>query len=191
MCGIESLSRTVFCTFAAMKTLIIYGSQYGSTKRYAERLSEITGIEAVDYKKAKDIDGFDRIIFMGGIYAGGVLGLKKTVGKLTGNQELIIVTVGVTNPNETEYFSEIRKSIKAKIPADLYSKEKIFHLRGAIDYSKLDMKHRFMMSMFHKMVLKTPESQRTADAKAMLETYGQHVDFVDFNALEKITSQLL
>jgi hypothetical protein len=48
-----------------------------------------------------------------------------------------------------------------------------------------------MMSMFHKMVLKTPESQRTADAKAMLETYDKQVDFIDFNALEKITSQLL
>ena len=47
------------------------------------------------------------------------------------------------------------------------------------------------MSMFHKMVLKTPESQRTADAKAMLETYGKQVDFVDFNTLEKITSQFL
>ena len=35
-----------------------------------------------------------------------------------------------------------------------------------------------------------PESQRTADAKAMLETYGQDVDYVDFSALEQITSQL-
>ena len=174
-----------------MKTLIIYGSQYGATKRYAESLSEITGIEAVDYKQAKDIEGFDRIIFMGSLYAGGVLGLKKTIGKMAENQELIIVTVGVTNPNETEYFSEIRKSIKAKIPANLYNEEKIFHLRGAIDYSQLNMKHRFMMSMFHKMVLKMPESQRTADAKAMLETYGQQVDFVDFKALEQIISQLL
>ena len=174
-----------------MKTLIIYGSQYGSTKRYAKHLSETTGIEAVNYKKAKGVDSFDRIIFMGGLYAGGVLGLKKTVGKMAENQELIIVTVGVTNPNEAEYFSEIRKNIKAKIPANLYNEKKIFHLRGAIDYSQLNMKHRFMMSMFHKMVLKTPESQRTADAKAMHETYGQHVDFVDFNALEKITSKLL
>ena len=174
-----------------MKTLIIYGSQYGSTKRYAERLSETTGIEAVDYKQAKDIKGFDRIILMGGLYAGGVLGLKKTVGKMADNQELIIVTVGVTDPNETEYFSEIRKSIKAKIPANLYNEKKIFHLRGAIDYSKLDMKHRFMMLMFHKMVLKKPESERTADAKAMLETYDKQVDFVDFNALERMTSQLL
>ena len=174
-----------------MKTLIIYGSQYGSTKRYAERLSEITGIEAVDYKQAKDIKGFDRIIFMGGLYAGGVLGLKRTVGKMADNQELVIVTVGMTDPSETEYFSEIRKSIKAKIPANLYNEEKIFHLRGAIDYSQLDMKHRFMMSMFHKMVLKMPESQRTADAKAMLETYGQKVDFVDFTSLEKIVNILL
>lgn len=179
-----------FCTFAAMKTLIIYGSQYGSTKRYAERLSEITGFEAFDYKQAKDIKGFDRIVFMGGLYAGGVLGLKKTVGKMTENQELIIVTVGVTDPNESEYFSQIRKSIKNQISPNLYNEEKVFHLRGAIDYSQLDMKHRFMMSMFHKMVQKTPESERTADAKAMLETYGKAVDFVDFNALEQITSQL-
>ena len=76
-----------FCSFAVMKTLIIYSSQYGSTKRYAERLSEITGFEAVDYMQAKDIKGFDRIIFMGGLYAGGVLGLKKTVGKMTDKQE--------------------------------------------------------------------------------------------------------
>lgn len=112
--------------------------------------------------------------------------MKKTVGKMTDKQELVIVTVGVTNPNETKYFSEIRKSIKAKIPANLYNEEKIFHLRGAIDYNNLGFKHRFMMSMFHKMVQKTPDAQRTADAKAMLETYGQNVDFVDFNALEQI-----
>ena len=173
-----------------MKTLIIYGSQYGSTKRYAERLSEVTGIEAVDYKQAKGVNEYDRIVFMGGLHAGGVLGLKKTVGKMVDGQELIIVTVGVTAPNETAYFSEIRKSIKAKIPANLYNEKKIFHLRGAIDYSKLDMKHRLMMSMFHKMVLKTPESQRTADAKAMLETYGQKVDFVDFSTLDQIINIL-
>ncbi len=33
-----------------MNTLIIYGSQYGSTKRYAQHLSETTGIEAVGVK---------------------------------------------------------------------------------------------------------------------------------------------
>ena len=191
--AVPFLCHNFFCLLALfndMKTLIIYGSQYGSTKRYAEHLSETTGMEAVDYKQAKDIEGFERIIFMGGLYAGGVLGLKKTVGKMADGQELIIVTVGVTDPNETAYFSEIRKSIKAKIPVNLYSEEKIFHLRGAIDYSHLNMKHRLMMSMFHKMVQKMPEEQRTADAKAMLETYGQKVDFVDFSTLKHIINIL-
>ena len=173
-----------------MKTLIVYGSHYGSTKRYAEHLAEMTGIETVDYKDAKKINDYDKLIYLGALYAGGVLGLKKTVGKMADNQELIILTVGVTDPNETEYFNEIKKSIKSKIPASLYNEEKIFHLRGAIDYSQLDMKHRLMMSMFHKMVQKMPKAQRTADAKAMLETYDQKADFVDFSALEHIINKL-
>ena len=42
------------------------------------------------------------------------------------------------------------------------------------------------LRLFHKMMQKMPESQWTADAKAMLETYGKQVDFVDFSALERI-----
>ena len=32
-----------------MKKVIIYGSHYGTTRRYAEELSELTGIEAINY----------------------------------------------------------------------------------------------------------------------------------------------
>ncbi len=35
-----------------MKTLIIYGSQYGSTKRYAERLAEIAWFKTQGYDVA-------------------------------------------------------------------------------------------------------------------------------------------
>ena len=35
-------------------TIFIYGSQYGSTKRYAEQLAKLTELEAVDYKEAKE-----------------------------------------------------------------------------------------------------------------------------------------
>lgn len=37
-------------------TIIIYGSQYGSTKCYAEKLAKLTGLEAVDYKETEEID---------------------------------------------------------------------------------------------------------------------------------------
>lgn len=166
------------------KQLIVYGSRYGSAKRYAERLAEMTGCEVVEYSKAKNIDDYDRVVYLGGIFAGGVLGLKKTAAKMNPRQELVIATVGVTDPKEAAYFENIRKSIKGQLPEGLYNEEKIFHLRGAIDYSHLSFGHSLMMKMFHSMMLKKPESELTADAKAMLDTYGKKVDFVDFNALQ-------
>lgn len=166
--------------------IIIYGSEYGSTKRYAERLSEITGIEAVNYKEVKDIGDYKRVVYLGGLFAGGVMGLKKTVSKMTSQQELILATVGMTDPNEATYFEGIRKALKAQLPASLYDENKIFHLRGAIDYSMLGFKHRIMMKMFHSMLLKKPESELTADAKTVLETYGKKVDFVDYDGLKPI-----
>ena len=173
------------------KQIIIYGSQYGSTKRYAERLAEMTGIEAVDYKKVKSIGDYDRIVYLGGLFAGGVLGLKKTVSKMVPGQELVIATVGVTDPNEQSYYESIRKAIKAQLPAGFYDEKNIYHLRGAIDYAQLGFRHRIMMKMFHSMMLKKPESELTADAKALLETYGKKVDFVDFNALQVMADFLI
>ena len=52
-------------------TIIIYGSQYGSTKRYAEHLSEMTGIKAIAFKEAKDIISMKElsswVLFMRGV----------------------------------------------------------------------------------------------------------------------------
>lgn len=166
--------------------IIIYASQYGTTKRYAERLAEITGMEAADFNEAKDIGDYDRIVYLGALCAGGVMGLKKTVSKMSSGQELIIATVGVTAPDESSYYESIRKSLMTQLPKGFYDEKKIFHLRGAIDYDQLGFKHRTMMKMFHSMMLKKPESELTADAKAMLETYGKKVDFVDFDALNPI-----
>ena len=169
-------------------TVIIYGSQYGTTKRYAEYLSEMTGIEAVAFKEAKDIDKYDRVIFMGALYAGSVLGLKKTVSKMSPKQELVIVTVGLVDPNDPENIDYIRHSIKERIPADLYDETRILHLQGAIDYSHLSLKHRMMMAVIHSKLSKMPEEKLNAEAKTILATYGKKEDFVDFKSLEKLGS---
>jgi menaquinone-dependent protoporphyrinogen IX oxidase len=171
-----------------MKTIIIYGSQYGTTKRYAEYLSEMTGIEAVAFKEAKDIDKYDRVIFMGALYAGSVLGLKKTVSKMSPKQELVIVTVGLVDPNDPENIDYIRHSIKERIPADLYDETRILHLQGAIDYSHLSLKHRMMMAVIHSKLSKMPEEKLNTEAKTILATYGKKEDFVDFKSLEKLGS---
>lgn len=172
------------------KQLIIYGSRYGSTKRYAERLAEMTGLEAVEYKAVKDLGDYDRIVYLGSLYAGGVTGLKQTVGKMSPQQELIVSTVGLADPTDASNVAHIRQSIKGQIPAHFYDESRLFHLRGAIDYSHLSFGHNLMMKMFHSMMLKKPEAELTADAKAMLETYGKQVDFVDFSSLQPIVDKI-
>lgn len=87
-----------------MNSIIIYGSHYGTTKSYAEELSRITNIEAISFENVKEINNYDQIIYLGGLYAGGVLGMSKTLNKLNNilNKKIIIVTVGLSDPEDEE-----------------------------------------------------------------------------------------
>ena len=173
-----------------VNSIIIYGSRYGSTKRYAERLAEITGLKAVFFKDVKSVAGYDRIVYLGALCAGGVMGLKKTVDHLSANQELIVATVGLADPTDAENVNHIRGCIKEQVPASHYDESKIFHLRGAIDYSKLGLKHRIMMKLLYSKVLKIPEAERNAEVRALIATYGKQVDFVNLDTLEPIVKAL-
>ena len=83
-----------------MENIILYGSKYGSTRRYAEALAEKTGIPAVRYEDAPGLSDKKTIVYLGGLYAGGVLGLSKTMRgfSLRDGQKLILVTVGLADP---------------------------------------------------------------------------------------------
>ena len=152
----------------------------------AERLAEETGVSAVPCAEVEELSEYDRIVYLGALYAGGVMGLKKTAAMLSPNQELIVATVGLADPADQSNIASIRNSLRSQVWAGFYDESRIYHLRGAIDYKHLGFKHRVMMSMLHSKVAKMPEEELNAEAKAMLETYGQVVDFVDFDLLEPL-----
>ncbi len=169
-----------------MSKIIVYASRYGSTKRYADRLSELTGVEAVDYSMVKDLTVYDKVVYMGSVVAGTVTGLKKTVSKMRGGQELVIVSVGMIDPKDPENVSGIRSIIRQQIPAELYDESRIFHLHGCIDYPNLKLSHRMLMSMMRSMASKKPESELDVVSRTVLATYGQRIDYVDLSALDVI-----
>ena len=105
---------------------------------------------------------------------------------MTEKQELIVVSVGLTDTADATNIGNIRNTIKSQIPAHFYNESRIFHLRGAIDYSRLGLFYRLLMRMIHSKASKTPSEQLDATAKAVLETYGKRADFVDFNNLQTI-----
>lgn len=58
--------------------IIIYGSQYGSAEKYAKELAKITKSDCKSYEDIKHLDDYDTITYIGALYAGGALGMKKT-----------------------------------------------------------------------------------------------------------------
>ena len=169
-----------------MNTLIIYGSQYGTTKRYAEKFAEMKHFPVISCEDIKTLTDYERIIYFGALYAGGVKGLKNTVKKLSPNTKLIIVTVGLADVCDQENISKIRNSIGKQVPEHLLKAASVFHLRGGIDYSKLNFKHRTMMKMlYHSLKSKSTESL-TQEDKAFIETYNKKVNFVDYDSLKRI-----
>lgn len=173
-----------------MNTLIIYGSQYGTTKRYAEKFAEMTNFPVSSYEDVKNLTNYDRIIYFGGLYAGGVKGLRHTVRKLAPDTKLIIVTVGLADVCDEGNISNIRNSISKQVPENILKSADVFHLRGGIDYQKLNFKHRTMMTLLYNRVKKLPEDKRTAEDQAMIETFDSKVDFVDFDALNHISESI-
>ena len=173
-----------------MKTLILYGSQYGTTKRYADELSRLTGLPALSYEKAPDLAGCEQIVYLGGLYAGGVKGLKQTAKKFPAGVRLILVTVGLADVQDEQNIENIRRSVRRQLPAEVLQNAALFHLRGGIDYSRLNLTHRTMMTLLYNHARKLPPEQQNAETKAMIETFGTKVDFVDVAALGPVAAAI-
>ena len=89
---------------------------------------------------------------MGGLYAGGVMGMAKTAKKISADKckRLVVITVGLSDPADEKNIENIRKAATRQIPNSLSDRTEFYHLRGGIDYEKLSFKHRMMMKMLYE-----------------------------------------
>ena len=161
-----------------MKIAVIYKSHYGTTKQYAEWIAEALDAKLLERSsvKSEDISDYDLVIFGGGLYASGILGINLVTKNLP--KELILFTVGLANPEETDY----SKILDKNLPAELRNKVKVFHFRGGIDYKKLNIVHRGMMAVMKKMTIGNKDyTQLNNEERAFIDTYGKEVDFTKQN----------
>ena len=120
------------------------------------------------------------------------MGMKKTFARLTSckGKTIVIATVGLADPTDAENVSNISENMRRQLSAEVFEAAHIFHLRGGIDYSKLGFKHKTMMKLLCNKAKNLPEEEKNAEVRAMLETYGKQVSFVDFCALEPLVAAL-
>ena len=174
-----------------MKTVIIYGSCYGTSERYARELVRQTGAELHAAKDLRDLTGCGLAVHIGGLYAGGLAGLRQTLRLLPPDCWLMAVTVGLADPALPENVRNIRASLDRQIPPDVRERTLFYHLRGGTRYDRLSLRHRVMMGMLRQTLLRRPAASLTEEDRLLLETYGKEVDFTDLSALEPIAGVIL
>lgn len=165
-----------------MRTIVVYRSKYGYTKKYAEWLAESLGCDIKENASFADIASYDAVIYGGGIYAGRINGAKlitKNLSRLSG-KKLVLFAVGssVGRLQELEEFwaKALEETVREKIPH--------FYLRGGFDYSRLGNVDRLMMNMLKKMLL--GKDTLTEDEKGLLAAYETPFDFTEKKNLDDI-----
>lgn len=168
------------------KVIVLYKSKYGKTQKYANWISEEVGADIynIDSIKIKDLEKYDIIVYCGGLYVGGVLGLsflKKNYCKLD-SKKIIIVAVGATLKKD-----EAKEEVKAKnIPVEMQKGIEFFLLRGGISYKKMKLIDRFLMYVMVKSLKRKKPEELDDDAKGIIATYGKEVDFTNKHAIVPI-----
>jgi len=166
------------------KVVVVYRSKSGYTKNYATWLSEKLKCDLLEgtKTKAKDLLGYDTIIYGAGLYAIGINGINLIINNydLLKNKRLIVYTVGAS-PVREETTQEVRK---ANIPVELSDKIQLFYLRGGFDYSRLTPFNKILMTLM-KIKLKHTKNP-DADTRGMLASYDHPLDFTNIKYIDPI-----
>lgn len=129
---------------------IVYNSNTGSTKEYAQMISKATGIPCVSFKEAKKtLTKNDEVVFMGCI-------LANMISKYKAAKNLFNIKAvcgcGLSLPDSEQV---------AKMPADnQLGDTPFFFLQGNFDMNKLKGFKKFMMNTMMNMSLKSEDPKQ-------------------------------
>ncbi|MBE7040447.1 MAG: flavodoxin [Ruminococcaceae bacterium] len=171
-----------------MKAIVIYKSKYGSTKTYAEWIAEALSCKAVDTKTVKvdDLDGYDTIIYGGGLYAeviAGVSLITKNLDKLK-DKKLIVYSTGITPLDCRDYYDKL--VLEKNFKGDSLSYIKVFNFLGKMILSELSLPHRTAIRALKKLM--SGKENPTEMEKLLIELCDADGDFTDKNAISDLVA---
>ena len=172
-----------------MKTLIIYTSQTGFTKKYAQWIADEMSADIYDLndvkKKEKDFfGGYEAIVYAGWCMAGSVVKSKWFLDKAEGwkGKRLAIVAVGAS-PNENP---EVETALKNLLNEEQRQYIKAFYCQGGINYEKMNVASKLAMKMFVSS-LKKKQDEKSRQMTAYLSA---SYDITDIKYIEPVMAYL-
>lgn len=167
-----------------MKTIVIYNSQTGFTKRYAEWIAEATKADCLELSaaKKKDLTTYEAIIFGGWACAGNISKIswfENNIDKWA-DKKLIVFCVGgspIDNP-------EIIPSLERIFNETASKKVNVFYCPGGFNYEKMSVPSKLMMKMFLKTL--KAKKNKTEEEREMIKMISSSYDISDKKYIEPI-----
>lgn len=174
-----------------MKTLIIYTSQTGFTKKYAEWLAQKTGGDMLELKEAQKKDdaffaGYEAIVYGGWVMAASVVKVKWFLNKAASwkDKKLAVFCVG-GSPNDNP---DIEGMLKNMMTDEQREYIKAFYCQGGFNYERMNAPSRLAMKMFVSALKKKKDP--TEEEKIMTQMVATSYDISDEKYLEPIVDYL-
>lgn len=153
---------------------IVYCSNTGSAKKYAELLSEKTGLPCVDISKRSSVSADEEIIFIGWIMAGSLQGLKEV--RETFSDIKAVCGVGMMKGEKATEETKAKNGIT----------EPYFFLPGDFDMNKLKGMYKMMMGMMLKMVKGKIKENGDEKGEEMIRMLEDGIILFDEKEIEKV-----
>ena len=157
-----------------MKTLIVYKSKTGFTKKYAQFIATKVNATVLDVKKVSEIilSDYDVIIYGGGIHAGMIGGLNKAreLFQQSNAKKKIVFVTGATPNAANEVIEEIWKN---NFSSDELENIPHFYMQSGLCYERMPFFDKALMKtlsvlMKHK---KNKNNEEEGFAKAIQASY--------------------
>ena len=172
-----------------MKTVVVYKSISGFTKKYAEWIAEKLEADLFMVEKI-NIDillKYDIIIYGGSLHAVGISGVNIIKGNLNKlrDKNIIIFTTGASLAKES-IISEVRDS---NFSVEEQKQIQFYYFRGGFDFNKLNLINKILMTLLKwKIKLKR---HKTPDEKGMLAAYSKPMDFTKKENIKELLEYVL
>lgn len=167
-----------------MKTIVIYNSQTGFTKRYAEWIAEAARADCLELSvaKKKDLTSYEAIIFGSWACAGSISKISWFKGNINkwADKKLIAFCVGASPIDSPE----IETALKKIFNESERKKAKIFYCPGGFNYEKMPVPSKLMMKMFIKTL--KAKKDKTEEDEIMIKMISSSYDISDKKYIEPI-----
>ncbi|MBQ9913313.1 MAG: hypothetical protein IJO73_03690 [Clostridia bacterium] len=157
---------------------VIYQTNTGSSKEYAELLSEKLSLPVFPLSKSDAVSADEEIIFIGWVMAGDIQGLSQARQKFS--NIICVCSVGLSGGEKS--ISEIKTKCSVTEP--------LFFLPGNFHLDRLTGMYKMMMSMMVKMLKSKLKEKPGADTDKLMTAIETGVDQVSEEKLDEVIAFL-